>query len=173
MQTITHTGEEIRCLEGVSIPCWPLKPSVHSVSWLWMRNYPPSKSVCQKRSNYWYEQCQTTFGLVSGCRLDHCNDHILRNSDIKQNCRNPCDINLFFNSLPEFKKKTLIKCRAGPCILSHLRDIYCKSFYIDGMNVWQFLHLKKLTSGNFDEILPLKMIGKRQVTKMAKGIFDE
>jgi hypothetical protein len=47
------------------------------VSWSWMRSYPLSKSVCQVRSNYWYEKCQTTHGSEKVCNyiLDHCNGH--------------------------------------------------------------------------------------------------
>jgi hypothetical protein len=38
---------------------------------------PGSKSVCQVRSNYWYEKCQTTYGSMKVCnyKLDHCNGH--------------------------------------------------------------------------------------------------
>jgi hypothetical protein len=33
--------------------------------------------VCQVRSNYWYEKCQTTYGSMKVCNyiLDHCNGH--------------------------------------------------------------------------------------------------
>jgi hypothetical protein len=43
----------------------------------WMRSYPLSKSVCQVRSNYWNEKCQTTYGSRKVCNyeLDHCNGH--------------------------------------------------------------------------------------------------
>jgi hypothetical protein len=36
-----------------------------------------SKSVCQVRSNYWNEKCQTTYGPRKVCKyeLDHCNCH--------------------------------------------------------------------------------------------------
>jgi hypothetical protein len=47
------------------------------VPWSWMRSYPLSKSVCQVRSNYWYEKCQTTYGSIKVCnyKLYHCNGH--------------------------------------------------------------------------------------------------
>ena len=34
-----------------------------------------SKSVCQVRSNYWYEKCQTRYGAMKVCnyKLVHCN----------------------------------------------------------------------------------------------------
>jgi hypothetical protein len=61
----------------VSIPCWSITPAVSQVPWSWMRSYPLSKSVCQVRSNYWYEKCQTTYGSMKGFdyELDHCNRH--------------------------------------------------------------------------------------------------
>jgi hypothetical protein len=36
-----------------------------------------SKSVCQVRSNYWYEKCQTTYGSMKVCNfdLDNCNGY--------------------------------------------------------------------------------------------------
>jgi hypothetical protein len=55
----------------------PLKishPAVSPVPWSWMRSHPLSKSVCQVRSNYWYEKCQTTYGSMKVCnyKSDHC-----------------------------------------------------------------------------------------------------
>jgi hypothetical protein len=36
-----------------------------------------SKSVCQVKSNHWYEICQITYGLMKVCNyeLDHCKSH--------------------------------------------------------------------------------------------------
>jgi hypothetical protein len=71
------SGGGIRCLGGVSIPCWSITPAVSPVPWSWMRSYPLSKSVCQVWSNYWYEKCQTTYDSMKVCNyeLDHCNGH--------------------------------------------------------------------------------------------------
>jgi hypothetical protein len=53
------------------------KWAVSPVPWSWMRSYPLSNSVCQVRCNYWYEKCQTTYGLMKVCnyKLNHCNGH--------------------------------------------------------------------------------------------------
>jgi hypothetical protein len=42
-----------------------------------MQSYPLSKSVCQVRSNFWNEKCQTTYGSRKVCNyeLDHCIGH--------------------------------------------------------------------------------------------------
>jgi hypothetical protein len=71
----SQTGGGIRCLRGVSIPCWPVKPAVSPVPLSWMPSYMQTKSVC--RSNYLYEKCQTTYGSMKVCNyeLDHCNCH--------------------------------------------------------------------------------------------------
>jgi hypothetical protein len=76
-RTPGYTGGGIRCLGGVSIPCWSITPIVSPGPWSRMRRYPLSKSVCQVRSNYWYEKCQTTYGSMKVCnyKLDHCNGH--------------------------------------------------------------------------------------------------
>jgi hypothetical protein len=60
-----------------SIPRRPVTPTVSPVQLLWMQSHPLSKSVCQVRSNYWYEKCQTTYGSSKVCNyeLDHCNGH--------------------------------------------------------------------------------------------------
>jgi hypothetical protein len=63
-----HIGGGIKSLGGVSIPCRPVTLAVSPVSWSRMRSYPLSKSVCQIRSNYWYEKCQTTY-----CSMKYCN----------------------------------------------------------------------------------------------------
>jgi hypothetical protein len=63
-RTPGYSGGWIRCLGGVSIPCWSITPAVSPVPWSWMRNYPLSKSVCQVRYNYWYEKCHTTYGSM-------------------------------------------------------------------------------------------------------------
>jgi hypothetical protein len=67
------------------------------IPWSCMRRYPLSKSVYQVLSNYWYEKCQTTYGSmkVFSYKLDHCNGHrTCENADFKQDCRDPCNINL-------------------------------------------------------------------------------
>jgi hypothetical protein len=46
IRTPRYTGGRIRCLEGVSIPCWSITPAVSPVLWSWMRIYLLSKSVC-------------------------------------------------------------------------------------------------------------------------------
>jgi hypothetical protein len=76
-RTPGYTGDGIRCLGGVSIPCWSITPAVSPVPWSWMRSYSLSKSVCQVQSNYWYEKCQTKYSSVKVCnyKLDHCNGH--------------------------------------------------------------------------------------------------
>jgi hypothetical protein len=77
--TRTHgcTRCKIRCLGGVSIPSWLITPTLRPYPWSWMRSYPLSKSMCQVRSNYWYEKCQTTYCSMEVCnyQLDHCNGH--------------------------------------------------------------------------------------------------
>jgi hypothetical protein len=72
-----HTGGGIRCLGGVSTPCRPVTPAVSQIPSSWMRSHPLSKSVCQVRSKYWNEKCQTTYGSSKVCNyeLDHCNSH--------------------------------------------------------------------------------------------------
>jgi hypothetical protein len=76
-RTPRNTGGGIRCLGGASIPCRLVAPAVSPVPLSWMRSYPLSKSVCQVRSNYWNEKCQTTYGSRKVCNyeLDHCNGH--------------------------------------------------------------------------------------------------
>jgi hypothetical protein len=72
-----------------------------------MRRYPPSKSVCQVRSNYWYEKCQTTFDSMKVCNcIDHCNGHRTYETPTSNEtaCRYPCNINLSVSSLPRLRK---------------------------------------------------------------------
>jgi hypothetical protein len=72
-----YTGGGIRCPGGVSTTCRSITPAVKPVLWSWMLSYPLSKSVCQVRSYYWYEKCQTTYDSMKVCnyKLDHCNGH--------------------------------------------------------------------------------------------------
>jgi hypothetical protein len=49
-------------------------------------------------------------------------------------------------------------------VMSFIAMRYCKSCYVDGMNVWRFSSIQKLTSGNW-RFFTLQMIGKRQVKK--------
>jgi hypothetical protein len=114
----------IRCLGGVSITCWSINPAVNPITWSWMRTCPLSKSVCQVRSNYWYEKCHRTYGAMKVCnyKLDHCNGH--------RTCESLASIetveipvSLTCLSVVYFDSK-LILCRAGPCISNQLRDVY-------------------------------------------------
>jgi hypothetical protein len=61
--------------------------------------------VCQVQTNYRYEKCQTIFGpmRVCSCRFYHCNDNKLAHADIKWECKNPCNINVFVSGLPRLK----------------------------------------------------------------------
>jgi hypothetical protein len=74
-RALKHTGSEIMC--PVSTPCWPVKPIVSPVSWSYKRGYPPSRLMCPVMSNYRYESCETTFGLIKVCnsKVDNCKDH--------------------------------------------------------------------------------------------------
>jgi hypothetical protein len=76
MDPRTYRGG-IRCLRGISISCRPVTPAVGRVPLSWMQSYPLSETVCQVRSNYWYEKCQRTYGSVKVCnhKLDQCNGH--------------------------------------------------------------------------------------------------
>jgi hypothetical protein len=67
----------IECLWGVNIPWWLVTSAVKPVSRPWMRNDPPSKSVCQERPNHWYKKCQTAFGKVKvyNSRSNHFDSH--------------------------------------------------------------------------------------------------
>jgi hypothetical protein len=62
-----------------------------------------SKAVCQVRSNYWYEECHTTYGSMTVCNyeFDHCNGR--STCDTKRDCRNPCIINLSVSSVLRLK----------------------------------------------------------------------
>jgi hypothetical protein len=63
-RTPGYTKGGITCVGGLSIFCRPVTSAVSPVSESWMQNYPLLKSVCQVRSNYWYEKCQTTYGSM-------------------------------------------------------------------------------------------------------------
>jgi hypothetical protein len=105
-RTPRYTRGGIRCLGGVSIPCWSITPAVSPVLWSWMRSY-------QVRSYYWYEKCQTTYGSMKVCnyKLDHCNGH------------RTCDTNI--------ARRECINCNATQCFLvlyHRLQNYYlCKS----------------------------------------------
>jgi hypothetical protein len=88
------------------MPCRPVTPAVSPVPLSWMRSYPLPKSVCQVRSNYWNEKCQTKYGSrkVWNYELDHLYGHrTCETPTSNENCRNSCIINLSVSSLPRLE----------------------------------------------------------------------
>ena len=126
-RTPGHTGGGIRCLGGVSIPCRPVTPAVSPIPLsiiIMNAGLSSSKSVCQVRSNYWYEKCQTTYGSmkIRNYKLDHCNGHracetLTSNETVEIPVTSTCLSVVYFDS-------KLIVCGASPCISNQLRDVY-------------------------------------------------
>ena len=101
----------IRCLGGISIPCWPVTPP-------WAHCLDQINRVI--RSQITFSVCKTAEQLLwntSGSiwpngrpytgKLNRYNDHrILRNAAFKLDCWNPYNKYLFASSLPRFKNRS-------------------------------------------------------------------